>query len=191
MEGSFAHTSSGEDQSDAYCSGAQFAGRKTVFFTDSTVYPVSPSSSPSGTPRSAFREITQRVRRRPSFTTGSASAFKAPSELRMNDPSNPDSVPWYFHFHFPLPRGSRPGEFMPASFSSSRLVDTSPRDRAFIESSTISYKVTATWHATEGDPIMLVFCLAHLMHAVGLPLMHAVWRPHSCMNQRRISTHKG
>lgn len=104
--------------------------RKHVFFSNSVTIPVSVSSE-NGSPRSVFREAFSPGKRRSS----SASRVVA---------RNPRSFP----FHFRLPRSKEADQRLPESFSSSSMITSGVRGRAFVEVADVSYKITALWEPT-------------------------------------------
>jgi hypothetical protein len=108
-----------------------------VFLSSSTVIPVS-AAYDSSSPRSAFRDaFATTIRRQASLTSlaNSSVTSSAASSQRL------------FPFSFGLPRGARPGEEMPPTFSVTNLVETAPRGRAFVETAEVAYTVSVVWEA--------------------------------------------
>lgn len=55
-----------------------------------------------------------------------------------------------FPFSFDLPSGRQPGQELPPTFSTSTLVASGTRGRAFVEKAEVNYKVTAIWEPSDG-----------------------------------------
>ncbi|KAG6816141.1 hypothetical protein H0H87_008376, partial [Tephrocybe sp. NHM501043] len=96
--------------------------RRHVFFSSSTIIPVSPGVDLT-TPRSAFRDTF--IKRRPSASSLDLNAI---------------AVDKHFPFMFELPRSCRPGEEMPSSFTSSQDSEPGAID--------VVYKIKVLWEAS-------------------------------------------
>ncbi|EGN92882.1 hypothetical protein SERLA73DRAFT_98668 [Serpula lacrymans var. lacrymans S7.3] len=131
IEGVFEYTSAQTEVSeDYYYQQKQKNGKhRHVFLSSLAVVPMSPP--PDNSPRGALREAFA-VRKRPSVNNLNAASRSC-------------------EFSFEIPRGSRPGEDMPPTFSASTLVEHVQRKRAFVEKAEVSYRVTAVWEATDGS----------------------------------------
>lgn len=124
----------------------QSSQKKHVFFSASTVIPVSPVSDSAlsfptrSSSRSALREaFAASVRRRPSFA--SLNSPVSPASPIRGDRSYP--------FSFDLPRGTRSREEIPPTFSAPRNTSESR------ESSTcaVEYKILVSWEPSDSsDP---------------------------------------
>lgn len=114
---------------------------KLVFFTSTTVIPVTPADITSPLTPAFLREaFTPHRRRRPSFS----------SQKSKESGSKDAGDSRYFSFAFDIPPGREPGQEMPPSFSASALVETGTRGRAFAEKAEVNYKVTAIWEPSDG-----------------------------------------
>ncbi|KAH7923436.1 hypothetical protein BV22DRAFT_1106086 [Leucogyrophana mollusca] len=126
IEGAFEYSSSRAEVDDEFPRPPKMAKHRHVFLSSSAIIPISPSSEP----RSALREAFG-VRKRPSATNLNAAASRS------------------CEFSFEIPRGNRPGEEMPPTFSSTTIVDSDQTRRSFMEKADVTYRVTAVWESMD------------------------------------------
>ncbi|KAH7906990.1 hypothetical protein BJ138DRAFT_1104681 [Hygrophoropsis aurantiaca] len=124
IEGAFEYNSAKTEVDDEFPRPPEMVRHKHVFLSSSAVIPISPSPELRSTLREAFG-----VRKRPSVTNMHAGGSRS------------------CEFNFEIPRGNRPGEEMPPTFSSTTLVDNI-QNRSFVEKADVTYRVTAIW-----DPV--------------------------------------
>ncbi|KAF7977345.1 hypothetical protein HWV62_4139 [Athelia sp. TMB] len=119
IEGIFQYTSSGTEAVGDPTYTGKDCKDRHTFFTSTTVFSVSPPAESLRTPVALRETLSTHLRRRPSISS------------------------------FELPRGQHPGQELPKTFSASALVGSGARGRAFVESTSISYKVTALWEPSD------------------------------------------
>jgi hypothetical protein len=112
--------------------------QKHVFFSTSTSIAISRNS------RSTIREVFKPNLQR----SGSTSRVHIPSARRT------------YHFNFDLPRGSRPGEELPPTFSPSTLDDGVVPTRS-TPSTEVLYTVSASWEPTSGSRDGAVYVISY------------------------------
>ncbi|KDQ58688.1 hypothetical protein JAAARDRAFT_176742 [Jaapia argillacea MUCL 33604] len=139
IEGAFQYVSPKLGKHFASSPSTEDSKLRHVFFSSSTVIPLSASSETGGSRsalniRDAFVATVRRVERRPSLPS-----LTSTSGTRS------------FSFGFQLPRSSRSGEELPPTFSFSALMEGGMRNRAFAENAEVSYRVTALWEANNGS----------------------------------------
>jgi hypothetical protein len=148
--------------------GQNFRKCTHVFYSASVVTPVSPSVE-NGSSISALRVATKR----------------RPSESSIHSGSISRSFP----FSFDLPSGSRPGEELPSTFSSTAVSETSPRARAFVETAQVKYALRVNWETTDGSENRATYVNFMTLLIVGSSVsILSVWRPPFCSSQIRTST---
>ncbi|KAJ8589349.1 hypothetical protein M405DRAFT_852180 [Rhizopogon salebrosus TDB-379] len=120
IEGVFEYVSVNEDPDDDYAV-PKISKHQNIFLSSSVVIPISPFPDS----RSAFG-----VRKRLGHSN-----FNSPASRSCD-------------FSFEIPRGSRPGEEMPPTFSSSMLDAKGRGSLSFVEKAETSYRVTAVWESS-------------------------------------------
>jgi len=140
IEGAFEYISSQSEALD-HLYGENRGNSPHVFFSSTNVIPVGTSSDSMNPRTPAFiREaFLTHARKRPSIS--SMSSVK--DAIR-------DGSSRSFPFVFDMPLGRQAGQEMPPTFSTSTLVTTGTRGRAFVEKAGVSYKVTALWEPSDG-----------------------------------------
>ncbi|KAF9219506.1 hypothetical protein BS17DRAFT_789147 [Gyrodon lividus] len=128
IEGAFEYAAVKDNLDDDYPRSPIVGKHRHAFLSSSAVIPISPTADPRSTIREAFS-----VRKRPS-----ASNLKNPG-CRSCD------------FSFQIPRGSRPGEEMPPTFSSTTLTENAQGRRSYMENVEVAYRVTAVWEVSDGS----------------------------------------
>ncbi|KIJ59377.1 hypothetical protein HYDPIDRAFT_162488 [Hydnomerulius pinastri MD-312] len=128
IEGAFEYSTVKDDVDDDYPCSPTVGNHRHVFLSSSAIIHISPTPDPRSTIREAFG-----VRKRPS-----ASSLNSPACRSCE-------------FSFEIPSGSRPGEEMPPTFSSTTLVKNRQRRRSYMEKAEVAYRVTATWEASDGS----------------------------------------
>jgi hypothetical protein len=117
----FEYVSVNEDPDDDYALVPKISKHQNIFLSSSVVIPISPFPDS----RSAFG-----VRKRLGHSN-----FNSPASRSCD-------------FSFEIPRGSRPGEEMPPTFSSSMLDAKGRGGLSFVEKAETSYRVTAVWESS-------------------------------------------
>lgn len=127
LEGAFGYSYVKDNPGDVYPDNQRVRKHRHVFLSSSATIPISPVPDPRPTIREALS-----IRKRPSTSSLNSLACRS------------------CEFSFELPRGSRPGEEMPPTFSS----NTPPRDlrrQSRTEELEVAYRITAVWEASDGS----------------------------------------
>ncbi|KAF9239871.1 hypothetical protein BU15DRAFT_74404 [Melanogaster broomeanus] len=127
IEGTLEYSSMKDSLDDDYANNSVLQEHRHVFLSSSAVMFISPTP-----PRSAIREAFS-IRKRSSTSNLNSSACHS------------------CEFSFEIPRGSRPGEEMPPTFSSTTLAENVYRTGSRPEKVDITYRVTAVWEASDGS----------------------------------------
>jgi hypothetical protein len=137
MEGAFRYISPQKEVlDDPY--GENRCNTPHVFFSSTNVIAVGPPSD-TRTPAFLRDAFSTHVRRRPSV-----------SSMHSVKNAMKEGSARCFPFTFDMPLGHQAGQEMPHTFSTSSLVTTGTRGRAFVEKAEVTYKVTALWEPSDG-----------------------------------------
>ncbi|KIK92585.1 hypothetical protein PAXRUDRAFT_146998 [Paxillus rubicundulus Ve08.2h10] len=128
IEGAFEYSSVKDNLDDDYPHSPIVIKHRHAFLSSSTVIPISATADP----RSAIREVFS-VRKRPSTSNLSSRACRS------------------CEFSFEIPRGSRLGEDMPPTSTSTTLVENAQGRWSYMEKAEIMYQVIAVWEASDGS----------------------------------------
>ncbi|KAF8556046.1 hypothetical protein OG21DRAFT_1507002 [Imleria badia] len=127
LEGAFEYLSVKDNADDEYPRNPTVRKHRHVFLSSSAAIPFSPTLDS----RSTIREALS-VRKRPSTSSLKSTACRA------------------CEFSFELPRGSRPGEEMPSTFSSTTPTQDSQKQSS-TEELEVAYRIMVTWEASDGS----------------------------------------
>lgn len=127
LEGAFEYSSVQDNADDEYPNNPTVRKHRHVFLSSSATIPLSSIPDTRSTIRDALN-----VRKKPS--TSSLNSLSRRS----------------CEFSFELPRGPRPGEEMPLTFSSTTPIGDSRR-QSCVEELEIAYRITAVWEASKGS----------------------------------------
>lgn len=127
LEGAFEYSSVKDNADDEYPHNSTVRKHRHVFLSSSDSITLSPIPDSRSTIREALT-----VRKRPSTSSLNSSTFRT------------------CEFSFELPRGSRPGEEMPSTFSSTTPARDSRR-QSNTEEFEVAYRIVAVWEASEGS----------------------------------------
>ena len=98
-----------------------------------------------------------------------------------------------FPFNFDLASGRQPGQALPPTFSTSALIASGTRGRAFVEKAEVSYKVTAIWEPSDGFENRalwaLIFCWPLFVFSIGDWFLCQDWKFPSYSNATSTLSH--
>lgn len=142
IEGAFQYTSPQTEKANGSTFSENPGKRKHIFYNATTVIPVSAADANSRT-SAFFREaFSGNIRKR----AGSITSLR-----NFNEDAPPKEGPSRcFPFTFDLPLGHQSGQELPPTFSTSTLISSGARGRAFAEKAEVNYKVTAVWEPSDG-----------------------------------------